>query len=299
MKFVSATDPIPVSHPIFLIVGEPGVCKTSLAYSCHDPILLDHDLGAHRAINRKDTLQIEKWADVAEARTHPAFVRAKTVIVDTVGRCLDQASTALVEENPKNAQGAGNLSQSGWGNLKRLFTRFVGELRTDKDVLFLAHAKEDKDGDVRKIRADIQGGSYAEVMKIADFVGFIRVVGKDRILDFSPTENWVGKNPGQWAPFKIPPADKADGFLAKLFDDGRAVLGKISEEGQDVTKKVDGWRIVIAALETPDACTSAVPTIAALPPILAAPVKKLLLDRSKALGLVFNKQAKRFEKKAA
>lgn len=300
MKITPGTDPIIVEHPVLMFVGDPGIGKTSLGYSADAPLNLDFDRGAHRAANRKDTLQIATWTDVDELMSDAAtLAKYKTIIPDTVGRCLDVMTAAIIDVTPKYAN-QGNLTQQGWGVLKSRFRQWLSALRAmDKDVLLIAHAKEEKDNDVTKIRADIVGGSYGEVMKVADCVGYLYMSGKERILDFNPTEKWVGKNPGQWAPFRVPSVDKAGSFMADLFAKSREALGKISEEGQDITKKVDGWRIVIAALETPDACTSAVPTIAALPPILAAPVKKLLLDRSKALGLVFNKQAKRFEKKAA
>ena len=68
--------------------------------------------------------------------------------IDTGGRCLDQLSTAILKEDPKNRASAGVLSLQGWGVLK---SRFAGWLKALKargmDVVILCHAKEEKDGD--------------------------------------------------------------------------------------------------------------------------------------------------------
>jgi hypothetical protein len=97
--------------------------------------------------------------------------------------------------------------------LKNRFRQHVATLRSlGKDVLLIAHDKEDKDGDTRIVRPDIVGGSYGEVMKVADFVGYVYMSGKDRILDFNPTDRWIGKNPAGWKPFVVPPVGEGAGL---------------------------------------------------------------------------------------
>lgn len=294
---VKGSDPIKIDHPVMLWVGQPGICKTSLSFSAKNCINFDFDAGAHRAVNRRDTLVIKSWADVEDPI---AIIKPyDTVIVDTVGRCLDRLADAILDENPKNGH-HGSLTQSGWGILKTRYRLWLQKLRdAGKDVLLIAHAKEDRDGDTVKIRADIQGGSYAEVMKNADLIGYLFMDGKRRILDFSPTESWVGKNPGGWPPLEIPPAEKAGTFAAELFDLGRLALGRISEADAATVKQVDGWRIVIDALENADGCTSAVKEINKLPTMVKEPVKKLLHAKTKALGLTWNKKDEKFKKVAA
>jgi hypothetical protein len=179
VRIIRSTETISVEHPVFLIFGQPGICKTSLAYSTNDPLLLDFDAGAHRAANRRDTLQITNWADVAELMSSAdALARYGTVIPDTVGRCLDVMTADIIRETPRLGPN-GNLSQQGWGMLKNRFRTWTSSLRAlGKDVLLVAHDKEDKDGDTRVVRPDIVGGSYGEVMKIADFVGYVYMSGQ-------------------------------------------------------------------------------------------------------------------------
>lgn len=292
MRIIRATDAIPVDHPVFLLFGQPGICKSSLGYSLKDPLLLDFDRGAHRAANRRDTLLIDDWKDVAELMdSADALDPYASLTVDTVGRCLDVITAHIASTDPRKAPG-GNLSQQGWGVLKNTFRTWTSNLRAKgKDVLLIAHDKEDKDGDTRIVRPDIVGGSYSEVMKVADFVGYLYMNGRDRMLDFNPTDRWIGKNPAGWQPFKVPPVAKAQDFMAELFDLGRAALGQISEASAQVAAQVETWRVKLDALTTPAELNDQMPIIKTLAPVLQVQAAKLLMDRGKALGLPFkNKQ---------
>lgn len=296
MKIIKATEAIPVAHPVFLIFGQPGILKTSLGYSASDPLLLDFDRGAHRAINRRDTLVIESWADVAELIEHQeALDPYATIVIDTVGRCLDTMTADIIRETPKYGPG-GNLSMQGWGVLKKRFQTFMATLRTlGKDVVLIAHDKEDKDGDTRVVRPDIAGGSYGEVMKVADFVAYAYMAGKDRVLDFNPTDRWIGKNPGGWAPFKVPAPAKATTFLADLMNQGREALGHISEESAHITQQVETWRAKLAGLTTAAQLNAEMPLVKAIATATVQPqVAKLLMDRGAELKLTFDAKAKHF-----
>ena len=298
LRIIKATEPITVEHPVFLIFGQPGIGKSSLGYSCHDPLLLDYDKGAHRAVNRRDTLAIDTWADVAELVAHPEVLAPySTVVKDTVGRCLDVITADIAATDPKKAPG-GNLSQQGWGVLKNRFRSHMAALRAlGKDVLLVAHDKEDKDGDTRIVRPDIVGGSYSEVMKIADFVGYLYMSGKDRVLDFNPTDRWIGKNPAGWQPFKLPPVEKAQTFMKDLFDRGREALGKISAASAEIATVVDDWREQIETFTSAEECTRAVSEIQKLPTVSQAQVKRLLMDKAKALEFAWDAKKKAFVEK--
>jgi hypothetical protein len=295
MNIIKATEPITVAHPVFCIFGQPGICKTSLGYSAAEPLLLDFDNGAHRAANRQDTLQITAWPDVEELmRAGGVLDPYQTITVDTVGRCLDLIAADIAIASPKMAPN-GNLSLQGFGALKSRFRNWITQLRAlGKDVLLVAHDREDKDGDTRVVRPDIIGASYGEVMKVADFVGYLYMAGKDRVLDFNPTDRWIGKNPAGWQPFKVPPVAKASAFMAQRFTEGRAALGAISEASAKITSQVEQWREAIDGYSEPDEMTRAIPEINTLPPVAAPAVKQLLLERATALGFQFDKASKRF-----
>jgi hypothetical protein len=289
IRIIKGTDCIPVEHPVFLLFGQPGICKSSLGYSTKEPLTLDFDHGAHRAANRRDTLLIESWDDVIELMaSQEELAKYSSIVTDTVGRCLDLITADIAKTDPKKAPG-GNLSQQGWGVLKNRFRAWTSQVRNlNKDLLLIAHDKEDKDGETRIVRPDIAGGSYGEVMKIADFVGYVYMSGKERVLDFNPTDRWVAKNPAGWTPFKVPAIGKATTFMAELFDKGRAALGKISEESAKAAQSVDLWRVTVDALTTAADCNDVLPKVLKLNGIIAPQVKKILWDRSKDIGLVYD-----------
>ena len=164
MHIIKSTDAILVEHPVTLIFGQPGIGKSTLGYSAKDPLLLDLDQGAHRAANRRDTLKVTTWADVAElAESRAALEPYATVVVDTVGRLLDLIAADIIEANPKNARD-GALTLQGYGVLKTRFRTWLTQIRTwGKDVVLLAHHREEKDGDLTILRPDIIGASYGEV----------------------------------------------------------------------------------------------------------------------------------------
>ncbi len=295
MRIIKAADSIPVDHPVFLVFGQPGICKSSLGYSSKDPLLLDFDKGAHRAANRRDSLVIDTWKDVIELmESADALDPYASLTVDTVGRCLDVMTAHIAATDPKKAPG-GNLSQQGWGVLKNTFRTWVANLRTKgKDVLLIAHDKEDKDGDTRIVRPDIVGGSYGEVMKVADFVGYCYMNGRERILDFNPTDRWVGKNPAAWKPFVVPPVAKAQDFMAELFDQGREALGSISEASAKIAQQVETWRDRIGEITTAAECNAIIPEIKKLPILVQAQVSKMLMDYSESARIPFDKAKKAF-----
>lgn len=293
---VKSTETMTVAHPLMLIFGAPGVGKSSIGYSAKEPLLLDVDGGAHRAANRKDTQPIDTWADVEELMADSARLEPYgSLVIDTVGRILDKMAVAIIAENPKWGQGSGALSISGWGVLKARYRTWMTQLRQlGKDVILLAHESEEKDGDTIIWRPDIQGGSYDEVMKSADLVAYVGIIGKDRILDFNPTDRHPGKNPAQWKPYVVPPVEKATDLVALIMDKGRAALGKLSEASAAVAKTVAEWRERIGKAETPEALTTLVAEHLTLAPMALIQAKALIAERAKALGFEWDKAAKKF-----
>lgn len=296
LLIVKGIEPITVEHPLFLIFGQPGLGKSTLGYSAKDPLLLDFDAGSHRAANRRDTALIRSWADVADLQARPDILAPyQTIIVDTMGRFVDLLSADIAATDPKKTRGGGELNQQGWGTLKTRARQWLTTIRgLGKDVVLLAHDKEDKDGDTRIVRPDVAGGSLGEILKLADFIGYYQMVGRDRVLDFSPTDRWFGKNPAGWAPIRVPPVGQATRVLADLIDRGREALGTISEASAAVLAQVEEWRRAIEAYTTPEECNRAIPEVKRLGLLIAPQVSKILIDHAAARGIAFDRAAKQF-----
>lgn len=296
LNIVPGSEPIKIDSLNLLIYGDPGAGKTSLAFTADNPLLLDFDRGAHRSAFRGDIVPISAWPEVAGMGAGD-LAPYETVVVDTVGRALDLMATDIMANNPKARGYQGALSLQGYGILKSRFAAWMTELRTyGKDVVLVAHGKEERKGDDLIVRPDITGGSYAEVFKVADGVAHLTMVQDKRTLNFNPSEAYVGKNPASLQPMHIPDLTTAPGFLAGLIQQIKDSIGELSAEGQAVAKLVSAWGEELDGIEDADALTAAVGEVNAdLDGPALRQVKVLIKRRAEALGLQWNRKDKRFE----
>lgn len=231
LKITRAADPITVERLNMVIYGPPGIAKTSLAFTADAPLLFDFDRGAHRAANRKDSVPVESWQDVAEV-TGDDLAPFKTVVVDTAGRALDTLTADIIRINPKLGRG-GALTLQGYGELKARFIAFLKQMNGfGKDVVIIAHMDEQRNGDEIIERLDVQGGSKGEIYKAADAMGRLVIEAGQRMLKFSPTDAAFGKNPGQLLPLKVPHFESPDfeGFLGRVIADTKARLNELTAD---------------------------------------------------------------------
>ena len=63
-----------------------------------------------------------------------------------------------------------------------------------KSVIFVAHEREEKNGEDKQIRPEIGGSSAGDLIKELDLVGYMEAIGKDRTISFDPCEKFYGKN---------------------------------------------------------------------------------------------------------
>lgn len=301
LRILEPTDAIQIETVAVKVYSLPGIGKSTLGYTAEEPLTLDFDHGAHRAKGRKRTVSISQWSEVDELlREKRLLADHKTLIMDTAGRCLDLCSLAIMDENAKMGTPSSGLSQKGWSLLKYRFASLANTLRgMGKDVVFLAHAKEEKDGDSRVMRPDLQGGSYAEVSKQADLIGYLYMSGRSRTIDFNPTEGWVGKNPVGWGPRSVPDVAENPRFLADLIREAKEAMSSLSEESSKLAVRVDEWRTAIDGIEDGEGLMRAADSIKDEPAILKSQVKALFKARAEALGLKYDSATKTYIKREA
>ena len=288
LKITPASEPIPVTRLTLALYGDPGVGKTTLAFTADKPLLFDFDNGAHRAVNRQDVVRVATWADV-DGVTVADLAPYSTVIVDTAGRMLDALSADIIANDAKLGRG-GVLSQQGWGRLKQRFTAWLKMLnQSGKDVVLIAHGTEKMDGETVNARLDVQGGSKDEIYKSVDAMGRVYIKGGKRVLCFDPTESAFGKNPGQFGLLEVPNPITPD-FLAGIIAQTKESLNAQTEAMREAAATLEGWREAIAALESAKDFNGKLDAIKQQP----TPIKKLFADAATARGLVFDTTAKQY-----
>lgn len=251
-QLVSPSDVIPVAHPPLLVYGQPGVGKTSLASTCDTPLTLDFDGGAARSSSRRHVLNNGpdghggtfplQWEDVIEAERQGVMRPFRTLVVDTAGKMLDSLARAVIRENPKNGSLDKGPYRDGWTAIKARFAAWVNRWRSEGvQLVFIAHEKEDKEGDTRFLRPSIPGGSYATVMENCDLIGYLSIRGGKRVLDFNPTDAYFGKNPCGWRPLVLPDFAREPHYCQGLLEDTSKLLGRTAAASAEVAKAEEAW----------------------------------------------------------
>lgn len=292
LKITRAADPIRVSQLVVTIYSPPGLGKTTLGFTAESPLLLDFDGGAYRAANRKDSVQVTTWADIAGI-TAADLAEFKTVVVDTAGRALDCLSADIIARNPKMGRG-GALTLQGYGELKSTFIGWTKLLRSfGLDVVLLAHSDEQRSGDDLIERLDMQGGSKNEVYKVSDAMGRLAIPVGQRSLNFSPTDTGFGKNPAQLGVLRVPDVAQDARFLAGVIQGIKDHLNTASVEQKAEAERMEKLAADLAGLETLDELNKTVTEMSTSSP----KDKALLLSAGLKRGFDWDKKAKVFVSK--
>ncbi len=298
LRITKASDPIRIERIVMCVYGAPGLAKTSLAFTADDPLLLDFDNGVHRALFRKDAVRINAWRDVA-GMERGDFEGYSTVIVDTVGRALDQLAQDLMENDPKMKNRSGGLSLQGFGALKAQFTQFLNKLKSfGLDVVLIAHMDEQKDGDDKIERIDVQGGSKNEIYKSSDAMGRLVIREGKRQLLFSPTDAAFGKNPAELDPLVVPRFDAKSRFLGEVIERTKEKINAMTEDQREVAALLTAWTERVHEATTGAAMTALVNDASNLDPRIVDNAKRLLAAYAKDHGFVWDAKKSQFAEKA-
>jgi hypothetical protein len=180
-----------------LIYGEPGVGKTTLALSAPKPLLIDLDKGLHRVERRFhcDSLQVNNFDEIIEVLGSSAIDKYESIVIDTLGKLVDQISDWAALKNPRLKQFDGTLSLKGWGVVKVKFSELLRDMmRLNKHLIFIAHRREEKDNDLITKRPDVSGSAGRDIVKEIDLMGYMHIRNKKRVVSFTPDDNYEAKN---------------------------------------------------------------------------------------------------------
>lgn len=299
LRIVKAVDPITVEQIVVCIYGQPGVWKSSLGNTADSPLIFDFDHGLYRTRNRRDSVQVSSWLDVANL-TADDLTGYKTAVVDTAGRALDIMTADIIKKDPKAARGGGQLTLQGFGTLKAQFTAWLKFLRSfGMDVVLLAHSDEQKNGDDVNERLDIQGGSKNEIFKSSDAMARLTIRNGKRVLIFSPTDTAFGKNPANLEALEVPDLLTTPTYLGDLIGGIKAKLNEMTAEQTEVSALLGEWAGRVCEATTAAQMTDLIPEIVSLDPRITDNAKRLLVSWAKDRGIVFDKAAAKFTEKEA
>ncbi len=293
MPIVKATDQFPARPVVMLVYGVPGVGKTSLSNTAENPVLVDCDRGADRAVLRKDTLVCSRWEDIiAEKET---FKEYKTVIIDTAKACLDDFlcdyAVRMDDASKKN-----KLKMFGY--VGDAFKAFVAYLRSiNVDLIILAHAAEDKDGDDRIFYPSVTGQSKDLVQRIADQIGFLSYgADNSRVLHFQKNHRIVAKDTARLGDIIIPDASDP-AYATAMANIISATKTRIQERTNAQNEALDAIKAAEDAISNvTDGPTAdeALAAINACPGADVPALKKKLGAATKKLNLKFDKASGKF-----
>lgn len=291
------------SQPIScLIYGQPGTGKTTLALSSDKPVLIDLDKGLHRVETRFrcPSLQVDNYQQIIDLLSSDEIKPFNTIVIDTLGKLVDRMGDYVAHNNPKYKQSDGTLSMKGWGAIKIQFNNLIKQIfNMNKSVIFVAHEREDKDGDTRFVRPDVAGSSGKDIIKELDLMGYVEMRGNRRTVSFTPAEKYYAKNSLRLEPvIEIP--DTANGntfFIDKIVN----AVNEQRKSDAETLEQYNGLKGVIDAkieyAKDVDTLNEVYSELKKLGNIWDTTIywKHKLAETSKKLGAVFNKVTGLFE----
>ena len=292
-----------------LIYGQPGIGKTTFGVSAPDAVLFDYDGGVQRinGAHQVPTLQPTSWEDtnLALQEIQNEMPEVKTIVIDTVGKMLDYMSAYIIKTDPKMAMRDGSLSLKGYGVRKQMFVNFIKQLALmGKNVVFIAHEREERRGEETFKRPEIGGSSANDLIKELDLVGYMYAVGKERVITFDPAEYYYAKNTCNLpAAIKLPVVvdEQGKGTSNVAFSNIVAQYKMAQEKRQDTTARYEMLLGLIdetmSAVVDVESLNEAMVKLFAMEQIYDSFLKaqRAIANKGKELGCTYNKIAKRYE----
>lgn len=293
-----------------LVYGQPGIGKSTMALSAPNPVLFDFDGGVQR-VNvafQCPTLQVKNWEEALQAleELKGGEVSCQTIVIDTAGKMLDFMSDFIMRNDSKMRMRDGSLSLKGYGARKVMFQNFLREVAMmGKHIVFVAHEREEKDGETKIVRPEIGGSSTGDLMKELDLVGYVQAVGADRIVYWTPQEKFYAKNTCNlpaWQKIPVIVDEKGsvtqkNDTLQKVFGYYEANVKKIEETRTRYNELLEGITTAIEQITDAKSANEFAKAVASAEVIWDSKVRARELFKAKVdeLNLKWNAKDKTYE----
>lgn len=289
-----------------IIYGSPGVGKTTLALSAPNPVLIDFDHGISRvrAAHRAPTIMCENYEEVLADVKSPEMREFETIIIDTGGSFVEYLKdwAFRTKSDAKTKAGAFN-GLKGFGYVKSEFASFTGYIKTvlNKNVIYVFHSQEqaDKDGNPTQ-RLMCEGSVRNTVWNPCDFGGYVQMIGNQRMICFSPEQEYFAKGThGITGRIPVPVLDAGtpNDFMTRLLEKARQNI--IAENNAFAPQKalydetMDLVRTCVENVVDAETANMAVETIQGFTHALTSKkeASAMLKAKTDELGLKYSKEA--------
>lgn len=293
MAIIRKEEQLPLRSVFTVIYGQAGTGKTSLANTAKNPILIDCDKGADRAVNRTDTLVASTWDDIL--KDEKELANYKTVIIDTAKAVLDDFLTVWAENKDYRLK---TNKLKLFGEIGTQFKSFVNRCRAlDIDIIVISHVKEEKDGDITKLSPDVTGQSKELIIRLADQIGYVSMVNGQRTISFDPTDNRVGKNTAKIEDVVIPDSTSPefDSFMDSFTQRVKDAIQRLTQDQQQAIAVARDIQAKIEAVKTAKEMNALLNDVNKLPSGQQKAIKTNMMAKGKSIGIAINKETKLFE----
>jgi exonuclease VII small subunit len=179
----------------------------------------------------------------------------------------------------------------------------------NKNIIYVFHSVESTDKDGNPVqRLMCEGANKNTVWTPCDFGGYVQMIGENRVICFTPEQEFFAKGchgiNGKYTIPALGPDDSND-FLTKLFDQAKENITEENNAFAPVRAQYEAVmeevRAILEAITTAEEATEAAMEIPTMEHALTSKKEcsALLNARAKQLGLRWNKTAGRYEKAGA
>lgn len=307
MSLIKKAAELTIPTTIYMMVyGQAGMGKTTFALSAPNPLLIDFDGGVGRVnmnhLDGVDIVQVQSWQDVQDVFRED-LSPYETIVIDTVGKMMD---FIIIHKC-----GMRQPSIRDWGGINQEFSTFCRNVRNlGKNVIFVAHRDTRKEGDDLMYIPALREKNYNSIVTELDLLGYMEtrnVQGRvTRTITFDPTNRNDGKNTcGLPGIMQIPALFDARGNVtapndfvaAQVMRPYRAMLAVKKDAAarynalvQEISEGVEQITDAAGANHFIDHIGDYEHIGSSL-----AKARAMFAAKVKALGLVYNKEAKRYE----
>lgn len=294
MPIVKKNDVLPERPVIIVLYGVPGSGKTSAATTADNPLLIDCDRGADRAVQRCDTIMPKCWKDIDSERE--SMKDYKTIVVDTARSMIDDYLSQYAIDNNYKLK---TNTLKRFGQMGEDFKEFVNFLRSNgSDIVFICHDKETADGDVIKHSPDCTGQSKDLLVRIADQVGYVFIQNGKRSISFAPSDNLVGKNVAGLGTVVIPDygTTEFDTCMSDIISKVKISIQGKGEAQAKANEQLAAIREQLAAAMTGEDILALMEATRLLPKIMRVPFFSEMQKSLAAKGFTFDQDKRLFVK---